>query len=289
MQRCLNCGAHHAIAHGSCPRCEKTPVRIDGFPAYAPELAHGGGGFEARYFAELARLEAANFWFRARNAIIEWALRRYVPRFGSLLEVGCGTGFVLSGIAARFPAARLFGSEVFVDGLGHAAQRLPTVELMQMDARRIPFTEEFDVVGAFDVLEHIQEDDEALAQLRQALKPGGTMVLTVPQHAWLWSAADVYAHHERRYEAPELECKVNQAGLRIVRSTSFVTTLLPAMMVSRARQRKVDQHYDPTAELKLHALPNWIFEKFLRLELAGIRAGLNYPVGGSRLVVATRQ
>ena len=263
-------------------------MNIYGFEAYAPDLAHGAGGFKASYFSELARLEAANFWFRARNEIVVWALNKYAANYQSLLEIGCGTGFVLSGIAGNIPDARLTGSDIFFEGLAFAAKRLPSVALMQMDARRIPFIDEFDVVGAFDVLEHIKEDELAINQIHKSLRRNGIMILTVPQHAWLWSATDEYAFHERRYAASEIEEKVKAGGFRVVRSTSFVTTLLPAMMLSRAIQKPDGRNFDPISELKINPMVNFLFEKMLNMELVGIRLGLNYPVGGSRLVVAQK-
>lgn len=105
-----------------------------------------------------------------------------------------------------------------------------------MDATAIPFVGEFDVFGAFDVLEHVEEDEQVLIQMRDALKPRGVMLLTVPQHAWLWSpVAD--SCHVRRYAAKELQVKVKAAGFEIVRSTSFVFSVLPAMFASRMAQR----------------------------------------------------
>jgi SAM-dependent methyltransferase len=160
---------------------------------------------------------------------------------------------------------------------------------MQMDARSIPFENEFDVIGAFDVLEHIKEDEKVLAQMCMALKPEGLMLLTVPQHAWLWSPIDEYAFHERHYAAPDLHQKIEAAGFRVIRSTSFVTTLLPAMMISRFLQKKVsDKKFDATAELKISPWLNALFSRLLGAELALIKRGFNFPVGGSRLVVARK-
>jgi 2-polyprenyl-3-methyl-5-hydroxy-6-metoxy-1,4-benzoquinol methylase len=73
----------------------------------------------------------------------------------------------------EIPAPRVYGSDIFNRSLSFAQRRLPDAVLFQMDARRIPFEEEFDVVGAFDVLEHINEDDVVLRQMLQAIKPGG--------------------------------------------------------------------------------------------------------------------
>jgi len=262
---------------------------LDGFDSYAPDFAHDGGGFKSNYFFELARLEEANFWFRSRNQLIMWAIENYCPNFQSLLEIGCGTGYVLSGVSKNFPRSTLYGSEIFIAGLRFAAERLPSAKFMQMDARNIPFENEFDVIGAFDVLEHIKEDEEVLMQMRAALKPDGLMLLTVPQHAWLWSPIDEYAFHVRRYAAAGLHKKIEAAGFRVIRSTSFVTTLLPAMMISRFLQKKVsDKQFDATAELRISPWLNSLFSQFLRTELALIRMGLNLPSGGSRLVVARK-
>lgn len=247
-------------------------------------------GFKAHYFKELAELEAGNFWFRARNKLILWALCKYSPHLKSFLEIGCGTGFVISSISRRFPEAKLSGSEYLEEGLVYARQRLPEAEFTQMDARDIPYEEELEAVGAFDVLEHIKEDEVVLHQIFKALKPGGIVFITVPQHRWLWSVVDEYACHVRRYGAKELHSKVCQAGFEVVRSTSFVSSLLPAMYLSRLMQsNKMDVTVDAMAELRINPILNKIFEWLLGFELALIRSGVNLPFGGSRLLVARKQ
>lgn len=289
MKRCILCNRTYVSTLKNCSSCGAGATLINGFDAYAPDFAHDGGGFKSSYFEVLAELEEANFWFRSRNRLILWALGEYCHGFRSLLEIGCGTGYVLSGIAQEFPHTTLTGSEIFTAGLRFVSSRTPLVGLMQMDARNIPFSEEFDVVGAFDVLEHIKEDEHVLTQVRTALKPKGFMFLTVPQHYWLWSANDEYACHFRRYSAAELHSKIKQAGFEIVRTTSFVTILLPAMMISRYFQRgKSIEKFDATAELKIPSKLNSLFLQLLRSELALIRKGVNFPVGGSRLVVAKK-
>lgn len=246
-------------------------------------------GFKAHYFKELAELEAGNFWFSARNKLILWALHKYSPELQSFLEIGCGTGFVISAISKRFPEVRLAGSEYLEEGLVYARQRVPGAEFTQMDARRIPYESELDAIGAFDVLEHIEEDEAVLQQIYKALKPGGFVFITVPQHRWLWSAVDEYACHVRRYGANELHEKVCTAGFVIIRSTSFVSTLLPAMYLSRLLQRnKTDVSMAAMAELRINPILNKIFEWLLNFELVLIRVGISLPVGGSRLLVACK-
>jgi hypothetical protein len=86
----------------------------------------------------------------------------------------------------------------------------------------------------------------------------------------------------------ELHDKVTQAGFTIVRSTSFVTSLLPCMLISRLSQRGKSASFDPHAELRINSILNRILEWFLQLELWLIRMGISFPVGGSRLIVAAK-
>ncbi len=246
-------------------------------------------GFKSRYFKDLAELEADNFWFRGRSRIILWALGRYSPALSSFLEIGCGTGFVLSGISKQFPGIRLLGGEYLEEGLTFARQRVPDAEFTRMDACRISHDSELDAVGAFDVLEHIEADAAVLRQIHKALKPRGYLFITVPQHPFLWSAVDECACHVRRYTAGELREKVCRAGFEIVRTTSFVSILLPVMALSRLRQRnKTDMDIDDMDGLRIHPVLNKILEQFLRFELALIRLGVSLPAGGSRLVIARK-
>ncbi len=289
MKRCLACNALYTSSFTDCPTCGVGPELVDGFPAYAPGLADEGEGFKSSYFLELARLEEANFWFRARNRLILWALEEYCPEFQSLLEIGCGTGYVLSGISKHFPQTTLHGSDLFSAGLGFATVRVPSAAFMQMDARQIPFKDEFDVIGLFDVLEHINDDERVLTQVHAALKPQGFMLLTVPQHAYLWSPSDEYACHVRRYAASDIHRKIKAAGFQIARSTSFVTTLLPMMMASRFLQKiKSTGEFDATAELKISPWLNSLLFQLFRAELTFIRRGFSFPLGGSRLVIAKK-
>jgi SAM-dependent methyltransferase len=287
LKLCLACRETFEAADWACPACGWAPARIDGFMAFAPELAEGDDGFAAEAHAVLDGLQAENFWFRARSRLIADLIAKHAPDASRVLEVGCGTGFVLEGLRAALPYARISGSEIETLGLGFAAKRVGgAVELFQMDARRIPFVEEFDLVCAFDVLEHIDEDVGALSEIARSLKPGGWALLSVPQHPFLWSRADEYGHHKRRYRRGELAAKCEAKGLRIVMQTSFVSLLLPLM----AAQRLVASRgpYDPRRELALPAPVNRTLERLLDLERAAIRAGVRLPIGGSRFVLAQR-
>jgi SAM-dependent methyltransferase len=287
MLRCQTCHSINSEEIERCPICGRTTQVINGFKAWAPEAAQYGEHYDPAIFSEIAKYEANNFWFRARNALITALLFRYAPRMSTLLEIGCGTGFVLQGIQKSFPDVHLVGSELFIEGLQFAAQRNPSAELVQMDARTLPYVESFDVVAAFDVLEHIGADEEVIAGVFEALRPGGIFFASVPQHPLLWSAADDTAHHVRRYTRNELQDKISAAGFEIVRSTSFVSLLLPAMALSRLRRNPAIAR-DPLAEFRIPRSLNAIFEAILAAERKGILLGVDFPIGGSRFVVARR-
>lgn len=288
MKLCLACGHRFEATGWGCPACGRSPRIVGSLPVFAPDLAGGDGSDAAYLYADIASAEARHFWFRSRNRLIVWALRRYFPGARCVLDMGCGTGFVLTGIREAFPQVALFGSDALTRGLSHAAARLPEATLLQMDARRIPFAEEFDVIGAFDVLEHIVEDEAVLREMFRAAQPGGGILLTVPQHRFLWSSVDEFSHHKRRYSRRELVGRVRGAGFEVLRATSFVSLLLPLLLLSRLRQRQGADRVDPLAEYRIHPLANAVLERVLDVERALISVGVPLPAGGSLLVVARR-
>ena len=285
MKRCLACACCFENDTWECPQCRYRPIsqnEVLCFTETAPD-----NGFKPEYFAKLASIEESNFWFRARNQLIQWAIGRYFPDAENFLEVGCGTGFVLKGLREAAPRLRLAGSEIFDDGLAFARARLPGVNLYQMDARQLPFEREFDVIGAFDVLEHIPEDEIVLQQIFRATRPGGGLLITVPQHRFLWSAVDEHSMHQRRYSRRELRTKVEHAGFNLQRMTSFVSLLLPAMIFSRiGRNGRSD--LQPWKQFEINRSLNVVFERILAAERAMIRSGFSFPAGGSLLLVANR-
>jgi SAM-dependent methyltransferase len=287
LRLCLACGRSFEAHDWRCPECGGSPRRNE-FVSFAPALAASKESFDARWFPALAAREAGSFWFRGRNGLIVWALRRYFSSARSFLEVGCGTGFVLAGIKRASPEMTLAGGDLLTAGLAFARKRVPDAALYQLDARRLPFEREFDVVGAFDLLEHIDEDQEVLSEMSRAARPGGGVLITVPQHGWLWSTEDEAGGHRRRYSRSELVGKLTRAGLSVERVTSFVSVLLPLMAVLRLSRRARSRDVDSLRELRLPGPVDAVFEKALAGELALIRAGFSFPAGGSLLAVARR-
>jgi SAM-dependent methyltransferase len=286
MRRCLECLQSFDDASWRCPCCGFTPSVVNAIPRFsAPQ---GRDGFDPDLFDSLVELEQNSFWFRGRNRLIAWAIGRYFPTAQSLFEIGCGTGFVLEGLRRAFPRLHLVGGELHPQGLEHASRRLPQLDLLQVDARRLPFDGEFDVVGAFDVLEHIDDDRRVLEQMRAAVRPGGGILITVPQHPLLWSAMDDYSEHKRRYRHTELEAKVSAAGFSLRRVTSFVTLLLPAMAAIRMWRGLRSIPPDPIRDLATPRYVTVALEHIMNLERTLITRRTDLPFGGSLLVAADR-
>ncbi|GAA2528882.1 class I SAM-dependent methyltransferase [Pilimelia columellifera] len=181
----------------------------------------------------LAALEDTHWWFRERRSLLARWLRRLardgVPT-GLALDIGAAGGGntrVLRGHGWRSLA--LEHSE---DGSRVARER--GLDVLRGDACRLPFGDaSLDLVTAFDVIEHIEDDATAAAEIRRVLRPGGSVLVTVPCDMRLWSAHDVAAHHFRRYERAQLRALVAGAGLVVDELWSWNVLLRPVVRLRR--------------------------------------------------------
>ena len=253
------------------------------FPVFAPELAIKNDGFDKTLFETLFQIEPTHFWFRSRNNLLIQCLKKYFPAAQNYCEIGCGTGNVLKAISSENPILDVTGSEIYLSALDYAVKRVPHASLIQADICRFPFKSKFDVIGSFDVIEHIDNDTLALQNIHKALKDNGGLILTVPQHKWLWSTYDEMACHKRRYSAKELRTKVKNAGFEIIRMTSFMALLLPVMLASRLKKTP-----NPSTLLKINRGINAVFYKINQAEQALINQNINLPFGGSLLCIARK-
>lgn len=261
----------------------------EGREHFANHIDGANESYDPAWYAELATLEEGNFWFVSRNRLIAWIAHRYLPQDADYLELGCGTGFVLKMLRKEFPRWRITAAEAHAEGLRFASDRAgPGVAFQQMDARAIPYRDAFDMVGAFDVIEHIEDDAAVLREIHASLRPNGWFFASVPQHMFLWSKYDEASCHFRRYSMRQLAEKLDRVGFGIVETTSFNSLLLPLLLASRmlnARQRDVDV----LDELRLGSMSNALLSLVLWFEFALIRLGIRWPVGGSRLVLAQKR
>ena len=287
MRRCLTCGASIGSASWHCDQCGYEPRSLEGIASFAKSVSAKDPSDDQHVADVLAPFEETHPWFVSRARLLGWALGRFFPQSRSLLEVGCGGGFVLQRLRTRFPHMAFTGGEPSLSALRLAHERLPDAALYHLRAEALPFEAEFDVVGAFDVLEHIENDRLALDQLFRATRPGGGMILTVPQHPSLWSPFDEYSKHHRRYTRRGLEAQVRAAGWDILTTTSFVSFLLPVVALSR-RLTAQSLREDPLRELRTRRFSRVVSRLALGLERWLIRCGVRFPMGSSLLLVARR-
>jgi SAM-dependent methyltransferase len=188
-------------------------------------------------YQQMAELDDRHWWYRARRRILADLIRREArpPANAQILEIGCGTGHNLE----------MLGEFGHVDGLeldeearalsekrlGRRVLSSPLPELAEVANRH------YDLIGAFDVIEHIEDDRAALACIATKLKPGGKFVMAVPAHQWMWSAHDVVNHHKRRYSKAALRALIEGSPLQLVKIGYFNSLLFPLAMAERATSK----------------------------------------------------
>jgi SAM-dependent methyltransferase len=188
-------------------------------------------------YEEMARLQNRHWWFLGRRQIMRSMLASLdLPGGARILEVGSGTG---SNLALLSEFGRVVGLEMSGEAIAFArAQGLEVPGKVQLHLGRCPedlamFQQPFDLICLFDVLEHIDDDRSALAALASLLKPGGSLLISVPAYQWLWGPHDESLHHKRRYRQGDLVRLCGETGLEVVRSTYFNSLLLPVAMAAR--------------------------------------------------------
>ncbi len=291
MKICIACGKSFISVDWVCPHCGKAPMLNGKFLSFISDVEKPSDSYDSKYFSELYQIESGHFWFQYRNRRILWALKTFFPSARNVLEIGCGTGFVINNIHRQYPDLVISGSDLYLEGLNFARERIPDAVLYQMDACRLPFQKEFDLILALDILEHIEDDQKVLAEMHRALKDGGGIILTVPQHKWLWSIQDVKAFHKRRYSRRELKERMSSCGFDVVHLSSFVSFLLPIMIISRLYAQifmNDMKKYDPMHELKIRSGINSILNIICMLEEKVLNKGISLGAGGSMLCVGKK-
>ena len=159
-----------------------------------------------------------------------------------ILEVGISSGFLLNEMIARLPQATFIGADYTLGTLEKAAQRLPAhVPLLQFDLTECPLpTASVDAAVLLNVLEHIEHDTTALAQLHRILKPGGAVIIEVPAGEGLYDRYDKALLHWRRYGMSTLVRRVKDAGFQIERRSHLGFFLYPGFYAAKKFGRAQD-------------------------------------------------
>lgn len=219
---------------------------------------------ERLVYQQMAELDERHWWYRARREIIADLIGRegHLPTGARILEIGCGTGHNLSMLSGF---GHVEGLELDDEAralserrLGRAVLSSPLPELAGVPDRH------YDLIGAFDVIEHIDDDTAALTSIASKLKPGGRFIMTVPAHQWMWTAHDVANHHKRRYSKRCLRELIDASPMKLERLGYFNSFLFPLAIAERTASKLRGK---TNGDVRLPAAPlNAILEKIFSAE-----------------------
>ncbi len=238
-----------------------------------------------------AALEDRSFWFQHRNRCLLAAMQAFPPP-GLLLDAGGGNGCVTASLQQAGIACALL--EPGPQGIDNARRRgvRPLIQATLQEACFRPGA--LPAIGLFDVLEHIEDDEEFLKLANGLLIQGGRLYLTAPAHGFLWSTADVDAGHYRRYSLGGMAQLLEAAGFQVEYQTYFFSSLLLPVIFLRALPSRLGwrkggalESYQAELAQKDGWSSRWL-SRSLRFETRRIRQRKRIPTGSSLLVVAAK-
>lgn len=233
----------------------------------------------------LYAVEQSHWWYVGRRRIIAGFVEEICKGVkdppARILDVGCGTGANLL-LLSKFGDAE--GVDISEDALAFCRER-GLDKVTHGAAEELPYEDGmFDLVTAFDVVEHMDDDVAGLREMRRVLRPGGRVLLFVPTFMFLWGVQDDVSNHRRRYRLPELRRVLDQAGFEVERSTYANITFFAPILMVRQFMRLTGLKTDTENTINVPAL-NGVFGWFLGTESTILRH-MNLPFGVSGLCVA---
>jgi SAM-dependent methyltransferase len=236
------------------------------------------------YELQTHRAEDRHWWYRGRRNVLEGVIADLrLPTPARILDAGCGSGRNMLELAHH---GSVTGVELSHTSAGLARAR-HAGDVIEGSVMQMPFPDDsFDLAVSLDVIEHLEDDRAALAELRRVVTPDGALLVTVPAYPWLWSGHDEINHHHRRYTDESLLRVAEQAGWECTRTTHFNSLLLPVAIVLRVMDRLSRKTTESSLDLWVPPRPlNWLLERPLALEAALIGRGRRIPAGLSLLAV----
>ncbi|MDA8716502.1 class I SAM-dependent methyltransferase [Alphaproteobacteria bacterium] len=188
---------------------------------------------EQQVYEYEAQVEATHWWFVCRREFFSAKIKELnLSKHSKVLDVGTSTGTNLR-MLDDLGFTNSVGVEMNEVAINFAAEKGFT-NIKLGDACDLPFDDNtFDLVLATDVLEHIENDNDALTEIHRVMKRNGVFLSTVPAFKKLWGLQDDISHHKRRYTRFELEQKVGAASLNIIQMHYFNFILLIPIWIAR--------------------------------------------------------
>lgn len=281
---CYKCG--HELQKNNdnftCLNCDAAYPIIDDVPYFYSEVNTSINYNYEEYSIEIEKIRKAenkHFWFQSRRELILKNFNKFVKKEGESIEIGSGTGSI-----ARMLKDNGFNmsiGEIHFDGINYAKMNNDQeMNIYQFDITRNPFKNHFDTVGIFDVLEHIENDNFAIDNIKSMLKPNGILMLTVPAHMMLWCEDDNISNHFRRYNLNALKEMLTEKGFDILFATNFFISILPLLYLRTK--------FKASSSITINPILNIILLSICRIENYLLQF-ITSRIGGSIIIVARKK
>jgi len=242
---------------------------------------------EENYYPDYYQLEEKHWYFVGRRRIIFSLLEQIYPKGSEnrkIIDIGCGTG-IMQGYLAKYGNVSGIDNEDIA--LDYCRERgFTTVSKGDICCLEIPDAT-YDLVTAFDIVEHVADDHRAVSELARIVKPGGRILVTVPAFSWLWSNHDLINQHQRRYHRKSVEKLMAGAGLEIQKLTYFNSFFFPLIVSIRWWQKFFAPHAHQHDLVLPPPLLNSLLAYFFGSESIFLRY-FNFPLGVSLLCLAQK-
>lgn len=167
----------------------------------------------SKRYEQMYQNEKMHWWYAGRRVLLASLIRTLqLPQSSQIVDIGCGTGFTLS-LLSRY--GKVTGVDKAESALAFCRKRGFT-HVKKTDGKTLPFKKTaFDLVTCLDILEHIENENELLSEIKRVLKPLGYLIIFVPAFPFLWSDLDIRSQHYRRYDLKKLKSILKSSGFNV--------------------------------------------------------------------------
>lgn len=226
-------------------------------------------------------LEQEHWWYQARRDIVATLIDTIATtKNPSIVSIGCGNGTELQFLQSK---GRVTGLDIDSQVVTHCKAK--GFDVIQADLLNNALSERFDIVVAMDIVEHIKDDQKAIQALYALLKPGGSVIITVPAFPFLWTELDELTDfpHHRRYTRASLKKIIKKQGMQVTLCSYYNFCLFPLIVLTKLLKTSAEK------QLQLpHRFFNSIFYHIFAVERF-LLTWISLPWGGSLVAVIKKE